>query len=72
MSVTPACPILDHLARLEDLAQDAARTLQRLRRELKRCDSCLNAPECPLIEHIHQRLHAALNEVTEEWNLWAA
>lgn len=71
MSVTPACPVLEHLARLESLTQDAARTLRRLRRGLKRCNGCPKAAECPLMEQIHQRVRAALDEVAEEWDLGA-
>lgn len=71
MSVTPACTVLEHLIRLENLAQDAARTLRRLRRGLKRCDGCLKAAQCPLIEQIHQRVRSAIDEVTEEWDLAA-
>ncbi len=63
------CPVDPDVREIARLSGDLAAAFRRLRRSLKRCDTCKAAGGCPLISQFKAETRAALEEVREELSI---
>lgn len=68
------CPVLVQAERTRQAAVDLDRALRKLRRDMRRCEHCRRATPgkngaaaCPLSEYWNAVIHAAIQEVVDEW-----
>jgi hypothetical protein len=67
-----SCPILRDSARIVELSNDMAKTIRRLKRNLRLCQDCPSGGDCPVLDKFSQLVNQAIEEIIEEWDLAAA
>jgi hypothetical protein len=65
----PNCPVLKDVNQIQDLSKDLTRTMRKLRRDLLTCQTCGSAEDCPVLKEFNATVTAAIDQVTDEWNL---
>jgi hypothetical protein len=65
----PDCPVLEDQARIQDLSENLARAMRKLRRDLAACSRCPAYETCPILVEINAAIQNAIQEVNDEWNL---
>lgn len=68
--VTDFCPVIQHADRVLDLSKSTAAALRKFRRSLQYCQSCPKEGVCPNLESLNSQIAAAIQDLTEEWNLY--
>ena len=63
------CPVLDDTVLIQSLSTDLVKTLRKLRRDLRACESCPGVDECPVLKNFNGQVTTAIHEVIEEWGL---
>jgi len=72
MSTIPGCPILQDTCQIQGLSHDLAKTVRKLRRDLKACQSCPNYEDCTVLKEFNAMVRSAIEEVSSEWEITAA
>lgn len=68
---SPTCPILTDVSQIQAHSKDLVRTMRKLRRDLRTCETCPSAENCRILAAYQANVQTALDEITEEWNLTA-
>lgn len=61
------CPVKIHANLVIATGQDLAKALRRLKRDLDRCHSCENYPDCLLWIEFNDMFDKVLDEIHQEW-----
>jgi hypothetical protein len=65
------CPLKKSMAKVNDSRDRIVRAMQQLRRDLKTCKRCKQAPECAFLNKYNESIREALEEATKELGLTA-
>jgi hypothetical protein len=72
MKTIPGCPILQDTCQIQGLSNDLAKTIRKLRRDLKACQACHNYEDCTVLKEFNTMVQTAIEEVSSEWEITAA
>ncbi len=61
------CPVKIHANLVIATSQDLAKELRRLKRDLNRCRSCEEYPDCVLWQEFNDMFDKVLEEIHHEW-----
>jgi cell division FtsZ-interacting protein ZapD len=64
-----SCPVLDDTVSIQSLSTDLAKTMRKLRRDLRACADCPGVDECQVLQSFNSQVTAAIHEVIQEWDL---
>jgi hypothetical protein len=68
MSFLVGCPVLQDTRNIQGLSHDLAKSIRKLRRDLKACESCPSYDECAVLKEFNSLVQSAINEVSAEWD----
>jgi hypothetical protein len=61
------CPIREEAEQTIELSRNFLKSLRKLRRSLRKCQSCPARQECKLLRGWNSQIEQAIDEVNEEW-----
>ncbi len=61
------CPVKLHANLVIATGQDLAKALRRLKRDLSRCRSCEQNPDCILWQEFNEMFDKVIDEIHQEW-----
>jgi len=63
------CPILEGTQFINEQSEDMIKTMQQMRRDLRECHKCPAYGKCTILYEFNDRVHIAIQEVVEEWQI---
>jgi len=65
----PECTLAPHVDDFIKKSHSFALSIRTLRKEFAKCPQCDHYQTCTLRADFHDRVRAAVSELTDEWNL---
>ena len=63
------CPILEDTQLINERSEDIIKTMQQIRKDLRDCYKCPAYGKCTIMYEFNDRVHVAIQEVVEEWQI---
>ncbi len=67
MNTLTPCPILQDTQQIQGLSHDLTKSIRKLRRDLRKCQSCPSFEDCPTLKEFNSIVDAAILATPARW-----